>query len=1443
MASDSRKFAAYVPDLVLRRLHRNPTIPENGEGHRFPAVALFADIAGSTKLANQLARLGRLVGPEEMFSVLNLYYHQLIALISGRGGDIVGFAGDAVMAVWPAEQSGGLGPSVEQATQAAIEIQQILNNMELAEGIRLSLRICIGAGELSTALVGGSQGFWQLVAYGPPMDQIRAAGDAIRIGEVYLSREACEHLGTGASLEPLPDGAAFVRRLGAVPPRPDLDHLAAAEIPEQALRPFVPRAVQISIDAGVDDFLDQSRTVTSLFVRIVRPAGSAPQWERMQAAMAILQDAMTRFEGTVVQLMEDDKGLVAVLGFGLPPVAHEDDAARSVEAAVYLRGLARERGVACGIGISTGLPFCGPLGSEDRRVYTVTGADVIRAARLMQAARDGEIRCDQATRTAAGKAAARRFTPLPRFALKGFDEPVRVFLVAAPVNEPSVDCRDEPALSDPERGIRAAANRLRAEKLGPRLEALLREAARVDPAAVGCHCDRLIREDRLIIEGGVCELADPPAAVAVATETPLIGREAERSVVSRFLDAVAGGASRVLLIEGEIGVGKSRLLEVTREMAGERGMKAYVASCSAVEAATPYFPWRSLLDDLLAMSSLADPVERGAHVAGVLQSRPHLLHLAPLLNDLLGIALPEDEVLRQMSGQTRADNLQDVLVGLFEAATRGQPTLIQFDDAHWADASSWQLAGAIRDRVGSVAVVLSTRWKDSVQTAEYAPIAEASWSDRIDLVALPDPEARELARLRLGAVRVAGPLAELIARRTQGNPLLIEQVVDHMVAVGLVEIREGTAALRQDYGAGAELALPDSIHGLITARIDRLPPAHQVTAKVASVIGPQFPGRALAAVHPDPAAATSLPGHIERLTREQVLREDRPPPDTLYDFPHPIVQEVCYGLLPRPKRQDFHQRAAEWFELERSSGTHHFRLIAYHWGRAGVRHKQMDFLDRAGEAAIRDGAFREAVTGFTELLQLSRERFRAIVPDHENRRRAHWEYQLGEAHLGVGELPAAVDHLRASLALRGWACRTSKAGQLVDSTLQLLRQFTRRLRPFRRPRGDAEMREAAAAFLRLARISYFMNDVLTGTNSLLRGLNLAEQVGPSPELATAYASTAILCGLMNWHRAARMYSRLAESVARETGQIANMALVLGYLAMYELGQGGWERVETLGRETLGLAERIGDHQLCGDGATVLAMLDCFRADYAGAAHWSVRICEAAERSGNRMHSAWGLNIAGECHFRLGQFDEAVVRLKESAQALVGLKDRTEEIRIEGMLAAVAVQAGRLDEANRHADAAGSIAKTASAVTCSCLEGLAGVAQARFARAESEPGNPQALHAAGLALATLRKYARVFPVGQPRAALFAGRMQWLQQRESRARRSWSKGLERAIQLRMPFEAALLHETLARHNLPDVPESVEHRTAAVNLYKQLGMHFEAERLARADGLSPPAAAERP
>jgi tetratricopeptide (TPR) repeat protein len=542
------------------------------------------------------------------------------------------------------------------------------------------------------------------------------------------------------------------------------------------------------------------------------------------------------------------------------------------------------------------------------------------------------------------------------------------------------------------------------------------------------------------------------------------------------------------------------------------------------------------------------------------------------------------------------------------------------------------------------------------------------------------------------------------------------------------------------------------------------------------------------------------------------------------------VQQVCYELLTRPQRQKLHFSAAEWYQAADASSGTQFRLIAHHWGRAKVVEKQVEFLAKAGEAAIRDGAFREAATGFTEILEVSRAQYGDAPPPEEATRRAHWEHQLGQAYFGLGDLPQATEHLRKSLELRGWPFRASTKGRIADTLVQFFRQLTHRVRPgwHLADRVDPELREVAATYLRLGRISYYNSDILAGTNAVLRALNVAEMIGPSRELAVAYASVTVLTGMLRWQRAARVYAPLTESIARQVCGMQDRSLVFAYLCMWNLGQGRWDRVDTLAREALELAERISDHAQRSEVATILAMMNCFRANYAEAAHWTATMFDGAKRSGNTMHAAWATNILGECDIRQGRSADAVVKMQESAAALHGNKDRTEEIRIHGMLAGLAVRSGDLAEAARHADVAEAVATEATGITCSTLEGFAGIVETRVTQAERDPKNPAARKAVKAALASLKKYAKTYPIGRPRLALYEGRMCLLDGSIAKALKIWRSGQTLASTLRLPFDEALLHEILMHHTPPNAPERQGHREAAARLYEQVGAVVELQRL---------------
>jgi hypothetical protein len=227
--------------------------------------------------------------------------------------------------------------------------------------------------------------------------------------------------------------------------------------------------------------------------------------EQAQQLVGAVQETLYEYEGSVNKLGVDDKGATLVAAFGLPPVAHEDDAVRAVQAALEIQAKLQRLGLGAALGLATGRAFCGSVGSGQRREYTMIGGVVNLAARLMQAA-DDELVCDAATQQATQAKFA--FEVLPPRRLKGWAEPVAVF-------RPRGDSRTR------------------------------------------------------------------------APSRSLVGRGRERRLLAERLAALQQGRGGTVLVEGEAGIGKSRLIDGLVEQAAGAPVRTLVGAADAIRSTTP----------------------------------------------------------------------------------------------------------------------------------------------------------------------------------------------------------------------------------------------------------------------------------------------------------------------------------------------------------------------------------------------------------------------------------------------------------------------------------------------------------------------------------------------------------------------------------------------------------------------------------------------------------------------------------------------------------------------------------------------------------------------------------------------------------------------------------------------------------------------------------------
>ena len=916
-------LASYLPPLIVRRFAADPSPPSAPSSDRFAAAVLFADISGFTALTERLAQQGP-TGAEELTRVLNLYFSQLVDLVAAHGGEVMKFAGDALLAVWPAGTAGAdLAEATQRAAQCGLYAQRRLHAFQVSDEIQLSLKISVGVGTLSVVHVGGGRDRWEFFLAGRPVEQVGQAAHYAQPGEVVLSAAAWAVLRDRGRGQPLAEGCQRLDELAALTPCAAPALALRTEMAE-AMRVYLPGAVRARLAAGHDAWLGELRRITVLFLNLpdVHYGTSITDAQRIMRA---LQASLYRYEGSVNKLSVDDKGVTLVAALGLAPLAHEDDPMRGVQAALAMQEALRTLGLRWAIGVTTGRVFCGIIGNATRQEYTIIGDAVNLAARLMQAA-PGDVLCDSATVQALRGRFS--FDTLPPIAAKGKAEPV-------PVYRP--------------RG--------------------LTQKAAVRPRAV------------------------------------MIGRGAELARLMEQLRAlVSHGGLTTVVLEGEAGIGKSLLVDELCRRGQELGVRPLLAGADAIEQTTPYHPWRRLGRQLpLSPRPDEDPAALLAALRRCLPDEPELEALLPLLNGLLTLRLPETDLTDAMPEPVRVERTHELWAQLLSGLGRATPTLLVLEDAQWFDSVSWELLEVVLRHLTNMLVVVTTRPMAPAPPA-FQRLCAGAGTERMHLLPLGAADSAALIAQCLGATRVPEVVTELISRRAAGNPLFSEELAYALRDSGVVRLEDATCTLLCTEDELQAVPFPETIDGVITSRLDRLPLPHQLLLKVASVVGRDIPLKLLLSVAPKSVVAEAVQ-ELEDLEQAGLILPAQSEKERAYRFKNILTREVIYNLMPGAQRRPLHEQVAAWYEHTHALDLARFcPLLAHHYSQAGLSAQAVPYWLASGQEAIRATAMVEAVSHLSKGLA-----FLEDLPPSAARDRQELELQiaLGTATMALYGWPAA----------------------------------------------------------------------------------------------------------------------------------------------------------------------------------------------------------------------------------------------------------------------------------------------------------------------------------------------------------------------------------------------------------------------------------------------------
>jgi len=970
LATLLRTISTYLPRQVVAPLLADPQ-PGKVEGSFSYGTVMFADISGFTAMSEKLSQLGK-EGAEEITAIVNRFFAALLEVTSRYGGDLLKFGGDALLVFFGREDH------ALRACLAALQMQARMSRFSetsTSQGVfQLRMTIGLGTGPLFMAHLGSEEGM-EFAVMGRAMAQMAQAEDQASAGEIFIDTETYHAIADQVITDKTQDG--FLRLAGLREGRPDLssapeDSLAHLPPPPRGddVHPWIAgavqriRALELYLPPGLMDKIKveperiaiggEYRPVTVSFANfygideIIEELGEARSAEItaiLNAHFTTMRRIIAKYGGVVNKVDTYAVGHRIMALFGAPR-AHIDDPERAVRAALEMQeamAAFTELHTSCG-------PFC-----LKQRIGVNTG--LVFAGNVGSLTRqEYSVMGDEVNLTAR----------LMAVATEG-----QVLISQSTARQSGGSHSDGLPHSD-----------------GPFL-LHEQEPVRVKGKSLPVHNYEVLGlQERRVQE-----------------RRPLIGRDVEWRTIHALTDLAMAGKTQVLTIVGDVGLGKSRLLEeVTAHWTEEHGALGISATCPSFGRHTPYQPWLDLIRTLFGFKPADSNEAKLAKVEALLREiDPTWRDWTVLIGRLLGLDVEETDLVRALDAQTRQRTIFHVVTGMVDHVASQQPLLVAIDDLQWADDTSVELVNQMAHQVTARPLLLMLTHRPEESLAPILKVADLPYHAALQLTELSDEASLRLLDTLLPTTpQMPHHLKRLILDKARGNPLFIEEVA-HSLIENYLTLDESTGT----YHARADLEqieVPDSVNRVIMSRIDRLDESSRNMLRVASVIGQEFQHWLLSAIYPYRRAEGELRERLDALSQREIL--EGPSPDLLYLFRHILTREVAYESLLYADRRQLHRRIGESIETQRAGRlAEYWEVLAYHFSLAEEWEKALTYHLQAGLKAQSIYANEDAIHHLHQALKAAER-----VPDSEDRQLTAHE-GLGEVLDTLGDYDEALSHI------------------------------------------------------------------------------------------------------------------------------------------------------------------------------------------------------------------------------------------------------------------------------------------------------------------------------------------------------------------------------------------------------------------------------------------------
>ncbi len=486
-----------------------------------------------------------------------------------------------------------------------------------------------------------------------------------------------------------------------------------------------------------------------------------------------------------------------------------------------------------------------------------------------------------------------------------------------------------------------------------------------------------VRAFRLL---GVGLLQSEDAVLGSTSRSPFVGRRREMAVLEELRERAAAGEGQVVGIAAEAGSGKSRLVYELRRRMWDRPVLYLAGRCLSYTSGVPYVPILYMLRNAWEIGEADDvPAIADKVTAGLRRAEMEVVEALPYLLHLLGVR-EGTEAIAELSPQALQVRTFRLLRQVILNESRRQLVVLEIEDLHWVDRTSEEFLSLLVEGLFAAHVLLIGTYRSGYRP----PWIEKSYATQVSLSRLTDAESEAVVRAVLRRAELPEKLVDEVRGKAEGNPFFLEELA---------------RSLLEHPG----VSVPDTIQGVVMARVDRLPDDHKRLLQTASVLGRDFPLNLLTAVWEQTSDLTSL---LSDLKRWEFLYEEPTAEEPRYLFKHALTQEAVYQTLLTGRRRALHAAAGQAFEVLFAGRLEDaYDALAYHYSEAGDAGKAVSYLELFAGQAARRYAHAEAEKALREALTHC-----AHLPEPEaDRRRMELLLLLAESLLPLARFPETLE--------------------------------------------------------------------------------------------------------------------------------------------------------------------------------------------------------------------------------------------------------------------------------------------------------------------------------------------------------------------------------------------------------------------------------------------------